>query len=96
MASNISLKGLGTEQLTVSTASIGFAAIPDNAHRAYMRVVDANLFFENDGSTVTTSLGTQVDNGSFIDLTDARYDLADWRFIRAAATDAVIHISYFN
>lgn len=97
MPSNVSLTGLGTEQLTVSSTSIGFASIPANAVRAYVRVRGANIFVENDGTAASTSAGLRVDDGSFIDLTDARYVLlSDFRFIRAVSTDATLDIMYYN
>mgnify|MGYP001597378137 FL=1 len=89
------LIGLGTEQLTVSTTSVGFASIPARAQRAYIRVDDANIFMENDGTAATSTAGMQVNSGSFIDLTDGVYDLIQFRFIREAGTDAALHINYY-
>jgi hypothetical protein len=96
MVSMSTLKGLGTLPLTVSNISVGLPTIPDNSNRAYIRVRGANVHMENDASAATTSAGVRVDDGSFINLTDARYNLSDFRFIRAGSVDATLDVSYFN
>lgn len=97
MATMINFTGLGTEQLVVSDTSVGFAALPAQAQYAMIRVRGANIFMENDGTPAAAGAGMQVDDGSFIDLTDGRYSvLANFQFIRAACTDATLDVSYFS
>ena len=95
MASNVTLIGLGDEQLTVSNTSVALASIPDGAHRAMIRVTDDAIFVANDATDAASGSGLEVAADSFIDLTDARYDLASFRFIRKTG-DAVLDILYYN
>jgi hypothetical protein len=94
--SNMVSKGLGTEVITVSSSSIPFTTIPGDAKRAYCRVDGADIHVENDGTAVTTTTGILVRDEETLDLTDHRYNLVDFRFIRAASTDATVYVSYFN
>ena len=96
MSSNITFRGLGDEQLTVSSSSLALASPPGNANRAMIRVRSANIFMASDATDASTTTGIQIDQDSIINLTDARYRLTDFRFIRAASVDAVLDVLYFD
>ena len=93
--SNIGLDGLGTEKLTVSSSSVGFASIPTGAHRVIISVSGADIHMENDAGAATTN-DFKILNGSQIDLTDNRHNLKKFRFIRAGSADATLYIQYFD
>jgi hypothetical protein len=93
--SNITIDGLGTEKLTVSSSSVALASIPTSAHRAIISVDVADIHMENDAGAATTN-DYKVQNGSHIDLTDNRYNLSKFRFIRAGSSDATLYIQYYN
>ena len=93
--SNIGLDGLGTEKLTVSSSSVGFASIPTGAHRVIISVYVADIHMENDAGAATTN-DYKVLTGSHIDLTDNRYNLSKFRFIRSGSSDATLYIQYYN
>tara|TARA_Y100000310_G_scaffold269219_1_gene282266 strand:- start:951 stop:1235 length:285 start_codon:yes stop_codon:yes gene_type:complete len=93
--SNILHTGLGTESLIVSSSSVGFASIPGQARRAYVRVATADVNFENDGGAATTS-DTLLEADEKLNLLDGLYQLSDYRFIRNGSTDATLTISYYT
>ena len=93
--SNIGLDGLGTEKLTVSRSSVAFASVPTSAHRAIIMVDVADIHMENDAGAATTN-DFKILNGSQIDLTDNRYNLKKFRFIRSGSADATLYIQYFD
>ena len=93
--SNIGLDGLGTEKLTVSSSSVGFASIPTGAHRVIISVSGADIHMENDAGAATTN-DYKILNGSQIDMTDFRFNLSKFRFIRAGSDDATLYIQYYN
>ena len=93
--SNIGLDGLGTEKLTVSSSSVGFASIPTGAQRVIISVDVADIHMENDEGAATTN-DYKVLIGSHIDLTDNRYNLGKFRFIRSGSADATLYIQYFD
>ena len=92
----VAFVGRGTEQLTVSSTSVALASVPAGARRAMIRVNTAGVYVENDGTDASTSAGMLVDTDSFIDLTDGQYNLASFRFIREASTDARLDINYYD
>jgi hypothetical protein len=90
------LLGLGTEQLTVSSSSVGLASIPNAARKAMIRVRTAQVYQENDGTAAATNAGMAIDSGSFIDLTDGLYNLSQFRWIRGGSVDATLDVNYFR
>jgi hypothetical protein len=92
--SNSMLMGLGDEQLTVSSTSVALT-VPANAARADILVDGASVHMSNDGTAATTGVPL-IPNRSVIDLVGNRHQLHLFRFIRAASTDATLHVSYYN
>jgi len=94
--SNTILKGFGSPApLTVSSSSVALPSIPHEAHRATVRVTGADVHVENDATAATTN-DFLVRAEEVIHLTDNRFQLTDYRFIRAASIDATLYISYTN
>ena len=95
MGSHTSLRGRGTEQLTVSSSSVALASIPTGAKRALLVPRDAGVYVSNTGDAATTSMWL-LSADSVLDLSDANYELSAFRFIRQASDDSTLHIMYFS
>lgn len=93
--SNTLLTGRGTEQITVSTASIPFTNIPANATRALCHMSGADLNYENDGGDAATT-NMIVRNGQYLNLTLSRHRLNLYRFIRNGSVDVTMTVQYFQ
>ena len=93
MVSQTMLNGLGTQQLTVSNTSVAMT-VPTSAQRALIFVDVDDVYMEVDDTDATTS-NQLVVAGTTINLTDARYKLSRFRFIRRT-NDATLHISYYS
>ena len=95
MVSHTSLRGRGTEQLTVSSSSVALASIPTGAKRALLVPRDAGVYVSNTGDAATTSMWL-LSADSVLDLSDAYYELAQLRFIREASADATLQVIYWS
>jgi hypothetical protein len=85
--------GVGYEQLTVSSTSIGLASIPQGANNVLIKVVTANVRLKNNGDAPTTSAGFPLTAG---DIFEATCNPADLRFIRDDADDATLEVLYYR
>ncbi len=95
MVSHTSLRGRGTEQLTVSSSSVGLASIPTGAKRALIVPKTAGVYVNNDGNAATTSMWLLAAD-AVLDLSDANYELANLRFLRESSTDSTLQIMYWS
>ena len=86
------------EKLTVSTAAVGLTAAvyePLNKFpvKAVLRVETADIRFRLDGIAPTSTDGIALRAEEVLELSD--YDeVAGFRAIRAASTDATLHVQY--
>ena len=81
--------------LTVSTTSVGLpASIPPEASYVWVQVTAADIYFTLDQALPSSTNGMRATNGD--DLYFYGNELTNVRFLRQAATDAILLISYFQ
>ena len=92
----------GVQSLTVDTTAGGVAlTVPAGARHALLTMLDSSgtIRFTDDGTTVTASVGHQLQPGDGLDYTDPDRDylevLGRLRFIREDATNGTLIASYY-
>ena len=83
----------GFEQITVSTASLSLASIPDDARSCTIQPNNAAIRIRIDGSAPTTTVGTIVADGNTATIS-GREAVAGLRMIRDDAVDAIVEVAY--
>ena len=88
-----SLQPKGYQQLTVSTAAVGFT-VPAGAHYALLKLNDANLLrWRDDGTDPSSTVGMPIPDQ--VDEFWYTGDLSAIKFIRSGGTNAIVNISYY-
>lgn len=89
---------VGYEKLTVSTVSVGLAAIPLTADSVILRVESNPIRYRGDGTapTATDGMGILATDAPFTFLNLGYDELAALRFIRSGATDGTLHVTYIR
>lgn len=90
------------EQITVAASSIGFTSATiqaGNGHpqmnKAVCRLETAQIRFRVDGTAPTSSVGTLLEVGDILTLTDPN-ELQQFRSIRTGATSGLLDCAYRN
>jgi hypothetical protein len=81
------------ETLTVSTAVVPFATIPQGATSAFVTVATTGTRMRIDGVDPTASVGHLFNDASTFTL-NTRWELLNARFIRSGSSDSTLSISY--
>jgi len=89
----------GSETLTVAGTAVGFADIPAPTDRSVEEceviVTDADIVFQADGTTPTSSDGGLYRNGERFRIKGLT-DIANFKAIRRTSTSAVLYITYYK
>ena len=87
----------GFQQLTVSNAAVSLTNVQAGfgALGALITVEGADIRYRVDGSVPTATQGMYVAAGSVIKL-ESRFEVRNFRAIRAGAADAVLDVTYYG
>ena len=88
-----SKSSLGYQQITVLTASVGFASIPTGSETVLVQAEAQNVRYRDDGTDPTAAIGMILVTNTIYEFTVAQF--ARMRFIEVAAT-AKLNISFYG
>lgn len=88
------IKPVGYQQLTVSTAAVGFT-IPKGAIRARVNVQDQSIRWRDDGIDPSAIVGMLQKADTYFDVYDTQ-ELKAFKAIRVDGSDAKLNISYYG